>query len=145
MVSQDVPSGAHPSIRALGRVTDRQLAELYRTAWVFCLPSTYEGFGIPYAEAMASGLPVVATPNVGARYVTEEGNAGVLSAPAELGTALTDLLRSEIRQAQLRIVGLQRAREFDLSAVAERYETVYRRTIEGRFDLQDAVHGRPNA
>ena len=33
----------------------------------------YEGFGIPYAEAMTAGVPVVATPNGGARFVTEEG------------------------------------------------------------------------
>ena len=56
-----------------GRVDAVRLAELYRKAWVFCLPSTYEGFGVPYIEAMASGTVVVATPNPGALEVTRNG------------------------------------------------------------------------
>ena len=61
---------------------DDELVEEYGRAWVFCLPSTYEGFGIPYAEAMAAGLPVLATPNIGARFVTDEGRAGSSPSPA---------------------------------------------------------------
>ena len=48
----------------LGQVSDAELVDLYRSSWLFCLPSSYEGFGIPYAEAMANGCPVVATPAV---------------------------------------------------------------------------------
>ena len=61
MVAEDAPEARNVTV--LGRVSDDELAELYRQAWVFCLPSTYEAFGIPYVEAMASGCPVVATPN----------------------------------------------------------------------------------
>ncbi len=38
-------------------VPDTQLADLYRRAWVCASPSTYEGFGLPYLEAMACGTP----------------------------------------------------------------------------------------
>ena len=61
MVCDDAPPA--PGVTVLGRVGEAQLAELYRKAWVFCLPSSYEGFGVPYIEAMASGTAVVATPN----------------------------------------------------------------------------------
>ncbi len=78
MVTQDAPPELPEGVTVLGRLSDDELADEYGRAWVFCLPSSYEGFGIPYAEAMTAGLPVVATPNVGARYVTDEGAVGSL-------------------------------------------------------------------
>lgn len=47
-------------VEYLGRVSDEELAELYRGALAFAFPSLYEGFGIPPLEAQASGTPVVA-------------------------------------------------------------------------------------
>lgn len=131
MVSEDVPSRL-PGVRALGRVDDAALADLYRRAWLFCLPSSYEGFGIPYTEAMASGLPVVATPNVGSRFVTRDGRDGVLVELAGLGRALADLLADARRRAALRERGLARAREFSLDSVVDRYETLYRGLLASR-------------
>ena len=70
-------------------LSDADLIAAYQRAWVFCLPSDYEGFGIPYAEAMSCGLPVVATRNLGARYVTDEGRAGgSWSTTTDLGRTL---------------------------------------------------------
>lgn len=126
MVTQDAPPDPGEGVRVLGRLSDDQLADVYNRGWVFCLPSTYEGFGIPYAEAMLSGLPVVATPNVGARYVTDEGRAGVLVPVAELGPRLRDLLLDADELERLRVAGLARATEFTLDSVVTRYETLYR-------------------
>lgn len=125
MVCRDAPEAAGPGIHVLGALSDEELAAAYRRAWVFCLPSDYEGFGIPYAEAMASGLPVVATPNVGAEYVTDSGRAGVLVPLGAVGGALGDLLEDSRRREALSLAGLDRVREFDLAAVVDRYETLY--------------------
>lgn len=125
MVSSDVPDAYHPAVKALGRVDDATLVRLYQQAWIFCLPSSYEGFGIPYAEAMSCGLPVVATPNIGARYVTDDGAAGVLAEPDELGVTIAKLLGDEAWRQELESKSLERAQQFALSRVVDEYLELY--------------------
>jgi len=73
------------------------LAALYRwgaeTGGVFCLPAEYEPFGLTVVEAMAVGLPVVATQNGGPRETTDEGRAGILADPHDPGDIARGLLR----------------------------------------------------
>lgn len=112
-------------IRWFGRIPLETLADLYRRAWVFCLPSSYEGFGVPYIEAMASGTPVVATPNVGAREVTQEGRAGRLVRDADLAEALVEVLTDAALRQRLREAGLQRAQDFTWDWICAQYEAMY--------------------
>jgi len=123
MVCSDAP--ATPGVEVLGRVSDEELAARYRSAWVFSLPSSYEGFGVPYIEALAAGCPVVATPNPGAREVLAEGRYGVLAEPDDLGRALLDLLLEPDRRAAMSAAGLVRAQEFSWDRVVDQYEQVY--------------------
>lgn len=126
MVTQDAPADVPEGVDVLGRLGDDELADEYRAAWVFCLPSTYEGFGIPYAEAMMSGLPVVATPNVGARFVTDEGRFGVLAELGELGGRLVEVLTDDALRDRLSTLATERSAAFTLDRVASAYERVYR-------------------
>jgi glycosyltransferase involved in cell wall biosynthesis len=126
MVTQDAPAEVGAGVEVLGRLDDEALAEAYRQAWVFCLPSDYEGFGIPYAEALASGTPVVGTPNVGARYVLDEGRSGAIVELPDLGRTLVDLLADGDRRERMRAAGLARVEHFTLDAVASAYEATYR-------------------
>ncbi len=123
MVCVDAP--AAPGVDLMGRVSTAALAELYRRAWVFCLPSSYEGFGVPYIEAMASAAPVVATPNPGAAEVLDGGRFGVIAEPEQLGRAVLSLLQDEPRRRQLAAAGLERAGSYGWDRIAAAYEAVY--------------------
>jgi glycosyltransferase involved in cell wall biosynthesis len=86
----------------LGRVDDDQLADLYRAAAVVCVPSLYEGFGLPILEAMACGAPVVASNRGAMPEVAGDGaictdptpNALALAIREALTPATADLLRA---------------------------------------------------
>lgn len=127
MVCEDAP--ALPGVKVLGRVSDEELAELYRRAWAFCLPSTYEGFGIPYIEAMGSGCPVVATRNSGAVEVTCNGRLGVIAGDDRLGEAIVNLLTSASERQRLAQEGLNNVSRYDLRTVAAAYEAIYGRLL----------------
>jgi glycosyltransferase involved in cell wall biosynthesis len=60
-----------PRIEVIGPVTKSRLDSLYRWANVFCLPSIDEGFGLATLEALAYGLPLVVTDNVGSADVLD--------------------------------------------------------------------------
>jgi phosphatidylinositol alpha-mannosyltransferase len=130
MVTEDAP--ARPGVKVLGRVSDDELADLYGRAWIFCLPSSYEGFGIPYVEAMASGCPVVATRNLGSIEVTRDGELGLLVEDEGLGDAIVHLLRSAPEQERLAQAGLRAAGHYDIRSVAAAYERIYTELLQRR-------------
>ena len=98
------------------------LAALYRSAWVLASPSRYEGFGLPYVEALACGTPVVATPNPGSREVLADGRYGELVEDAEFSCAVCRLLDNALERAALGRAGLERAAEYDVRRSAALYE-----------------------
>jgi phosphatidylinositol alpha-mannosyltransferase len=110
-----------PGVKVFGSVTNERLAELYRNAWIFCLPSSYEGFGVPYIEAMASGTAVVSTPNLGALEVTGNGEYGRIVSEADLGSGICDLLSNHDSRNELAALGLERTNSLDWDALIKLY------------------------
>lgn len=121
-----------PFIRHVDRPSDSELADLYRRAWVFCSPSSYEGFGIPLLEAMGAGTPVVATPNPGSKELLRSGRAGILASDDDLGHELAALLSDQSRRDQLAAAGLGRATDFSWDRVTDAYVAAYADAIESR-------------
>lgn len=116
-------------IRWFGQVDPHTLAQLYRQAWVFCMPSSYEGFGRPYIEAMAAGTPIVATTNPGSEEVLDHGRYGFVVSDEALGDTLYTLLTQENLRQEYGRRGIQRAQEYSWQKVAEQYEHLYKETI----------------
>ncbi len=123
--------GLGESVRLLGEVPDDdEVARLYRQADVFCLPSIQEGFGIVFLEAMASGLPVVATTAAAIPEVVPQGQAGLLVPPGNveaLAAALVELLRDPGRRAACAAFGQEHVRQYDWPVVA----TTFLRAVTG--------------
>jgi glycosyltransferase involved in cell wall biosynthesis len=134
MVCEDAPEA--PNVTHFVRIPTEELANLYRRAWVFCLPSTYEGFGVPYIEAMASGTPVVATPNPGSVEVLGGGKFGILTGADTLGRELLRVLQEEGHRSELARIGLERSREFDWNHIMSQYESIYAEIAAGRGGLR---------
>jgi glycosyltransferase involved in cell wall biosynthesis len=114
-----------PAIRGYHNVSTEKLAELYRRAWVFVLPSRYEGFGRPYIEAMASGTPVISSRNPGAVEVLGDGAWGVIAADDQLGESINEMLADAAARLRWSAAGLSRARAFDLERSVSEYEARY--------------------
>jgi phosphatidylinositol alpha-mannosyltransferase len=106
-------------------VPDAELADLYCRAWLCVSPSTYEGFGLPYAEALACGTPVVATPNAGSLEVLR-GGGGVLVEDGSFASAIVRLLGHAEERAALASDARARAGEFDLERTLDAYESLMR-------------------
>lgn len=132
--------GIQDRIIHVGMVVDDHLPDVYRCADVLLLPSWYEGFGLPVLEAMASGVPVIASNRGSLPEVV--GGAGILVDPEDYETMAKSIasimdcsdLRSELREA-----GLKHARQFTWQKTAERTIQVYRHVYE---KYRKHVHSR---
>jgi phosphatidylinositol alpha-mannosyltransferase len=115
---------AEPSVRTWRRPSDSEIARLFREAWVFVLPSAYEGFGVPYVEAMASGTAVVATPHATVGEVVEPGG-GTVTTETGLGREIVRLLLDEQHRRNAERKGLEWSARYDWDEVTRQYESVY--------------------
>ena len=88
-----VRAAAGPECDVLGFVTEPELIALYREATLLVMPSRYEGFGLPVAEALGRGCPVMVADNSSLREVAGPSALVLADAdPAGLASALADAL-----------------------------------------------------
>jgi glycosyltransferase involved in cell wall biosynthesis len=80
-ISRKAMADAPDNVRWLGKVTHAQKEELYDSATAFVLPTLSDGFALTQLEALAHGLPVIATPNCG--RVVEDGKTGFIVPPRD--------------------------------------------------------------
>ena len=139
------PLGVHVH-RGLGP-NDEALRRLFWSSDVFALPSRSEPFGIVCAEAMAAGLPVVASAVGGITDIVEDGVSGRLvpaDDPGALGAALDELLGSEPRRRALGDAGRRIAeRRFDERVNGSRTLEIVKRSAERVRGAVGDVAGAP--
>jgi MMP alpha-(1->4)-mannosyltransferase len=94
-------AGCADRLQLTGRVTSEALVGLYRRAMLVVVPSRYEGFGLPAAEAMACGTPVVAAASGALPEVLRAGGGGIL-VPPENSEALAKAIAALAEQPEAR-------------------------------------------
>ena len=123
--------GLTKNVRRLGRVPAEELDALFDDAVALVYPSTYEGFGLPLAEAMAVGCPVIASDRSALPEVV--GRAGILLNPDDVdgwADAMVRLLDDVGLRAELIAAGRERVRSFSPEEAARRQVAAYRLALE---------------
>ncbi|MGA7860444.1 MAG: glycosyltransferase family 4 protein [Thermoplasmata archaeon] len=102
---------------------------VFRRAAAFTFPSEWEAFGLVLLEAMAAGVPIVATAVGGVPEVLDRGRAGRLvpyGDPDALAAGIRDLLGSPERSAELVAAGRRRVQSYSWDRVIEEHLALYR-------------------
>jgi glycogen synthase len=125
--------GVGPTVHFIGRVDHQKAVSLFAGCSFFVLPSRHEPMGIVNLEAMASGKAVVASRVGGVPELLVHGETGLLvdpDNPAALASAISELCGNPELRARLGDAGRRRAALFAWPALADQYETVYRRVVK---------------
>lgn len=132
---RDLAPSARERVVMLGAVPHGDLPPYHAASEVFCAPAVgRESFGIVLVEAMAAGLPVVASDIPGYREVVRDGVDGLLVPPrdpAALADAVSRLLADPGLAATYAEAGRARAPRYSWDAVAAEIEEVYAEAVDG--------------
>lgn len=134
------PPVSDPAVDVVGFIDkhtqegEERLAALYASAAVFTMPSHFEPFGIPYAEAMHHGVACVAVNHCAMPEIVTHGVTGLLvppNRPDDLAQALVTLLTDRARAREMGAAGRDKARRlFTWDTVAHRMLAVVARDRE---------------
>lgn len=123
-------------VEFLGTISRRELADRYRRAAVFCLPSRQEGFGIVFLEAMANAKPILAARAAAVPETVTDGEVGILAEPNDPETfarGLATLLGNPDLRRSMGEAGRRRVEAYR----ADRVAALFLETV------QTALHGSP--
>ena len=133
--------GITGSVTFYNQIDTDELIRLYRTATIVAVPSTYEGFGLPAAEAMSCGAPVVST--MAGALPEIVGDAGILVPPADskaLVDAIEGLIENPCRLYELSGLGRKRIIEqFSWKDAAKKTADVYAEAMDSKNLLSNKL------
>ena len=127
--------GVSDRVAFVGKLSRAELLQEYAQAQFFVLPSIFEPFGIVLLEAMAAGLPVIASRVGGIPEIVEDGRTGLLVEPGNPGAlaeALRHLCRDEVLRTSMGRSARERVTRYDWELIVPRILSVYAEALEGR-------------
>jgi L-malate glycosyltransferase len=131
-------SGCAGRVAMLGRIEDTR--EILWAADIFAMPSLNEGLGVAALEAMASGLPTIASAVGGLREVVEHDLSGILVEPArpdEIGSAIAWLEKSAELRTKMGVAARARVEDnYSMDSMARRTLELYRAALEKKCEAR---------
>jgi phosphatidylinositol alpha-mannosyltransferase len=131
------------NIDFVGYVSPERLPSYYHQADIFCAPSTgFESFGIVLLEAMAAGLPIVASRIAGYRSLVTEGLEGLLVPPGRsnlLAGALRQLIDHPGQRQRMGRFGRTKASQYSWESIVDKTLKVYVDTLHSRLEPQPGM------
>ncbi len=127
--------GVSDRVAFVGKLSRAELLQEYAQAQFFVLPSIFEPFGIVLLEAMAAGLPVIASRVGGIPEIVEDGRTGLLVEPGNPGAlaeALRHLCRDEVLRRSMGHSAREQVAHYDWDLIVPRILSVYAEALEGR-------------
>ncbi len=124
-ISAEAVRAAPSNLSFIGPITRDRVSSLYRSADLFVFPTLSDGFGVTQLEAMAHGLPVIATKNCG--EVVEDGVNGLIVPardPQALASAIHDVAFDEKRLGSMSAAALETAKRFSVEVLAGRLQVI---------------------
>ena len=118
-----------------GALSEKRLYKIFSNSDIFILTSRYESFGLVLIEAMASGLPIVASNILAVRNVVENGKTGLLvkTTPEDFAKAIEKLLNNFQLREKLIKNGLEEVKKYSWNKIIEKFEDVYRSVKEAKL------------
>ena len=108
-----------------GYISDEMLPNYYRGALVLIMPSIYEGFGLPVIEAMACGIPTIASATTSLGEIA--GDASLLIDPFDVESikdALEKIISDQMLQKELKIKGLEHVKKYTWEKTVNKVKVV---------------------
>lgn len=130
MMAEIEKQGLTDRVRFIGFVDDADLPTLYSAADLYLFPSIYEGFGLPMLEAMACGVPVIAS-NVSSLPEVGEGTAVLLPPhdPAKWTRKINELLADSEQKKQMTTSGYKQVQRFTWEKAANQLLLIYQEML----------------
>ncbi len=126
-------AGNDPNFHILASIRDRkQIAEMYQSADLYCLPSYREGLPLTLFEAMASGCPVVASPVNGVPYEMKDPENGFFVQYGDINglvCAITKIIDNKKLAKKMQANNVKKAKNYDWDIIAGRYMSVYKEAL----------------
>lgn len=115
-----------PNVVLHGTVVGERLPALYASCDIFVLPSDYESFGIVNLEAMAAGIPIVASDIPGVRRLLQDSAILVSADAQKFADAMAWLIEDKEKRYELVSKGLQKVKNYDWDSITDKLLDIYK-------------------